>query len=350
MALKQPPPWIASRVARALTSLPPSVMVRLSGRPPIEIDGLRLEPEAQLLLALRDKLGAPRWDASMSVEHGREVTRAEALVAAGVRPVPVGAVRELRVAGAEGLLAARHYAPAEPGPRPLLVYFHGGGFVAGDLESHDEPCRMLCRHAGVHVLSVDYRLAPEHPFPAYIEDALAAFTWGAEHAAELGADPARVAVGGDSAGGNLATNVAQALRGGAGAPVLQLLIYPAVDASQARPSHELFNDGFFLTGELIDWYISHFLPPDADRTDPRRSPLLASDLSGLAPAIVVTNGFDPLRDEGEAYAAALAAARVPVVARRYSGLFHGFIHSGGVSPVCRAATAELAGMVRGRLG
>jgi acetyl esterase len=347
--VRQPPPWIASRVARTLTSLPPSAMVRISGRPPIEIDGLRLEPEAQLLLALRDKLGAPRWDESMSVKRGREVTRAEALVAAGVRPVPVGGVRDLQVAGAEGPLPARHYAPAEPGPRPLLVYFHGGGFVAGDLESHDSPCRMLCRHAGVHVLSVGYRLAPEHPFPAYVEDALAAFAWGAAHAGELGADPARVAVGGDSAGGNLAAIVAQETRGADG-PALQLLIYPAVDASQPRRSHQLFTTGFFLSGELIDWYVSHFLPPDADRTDVRRSPLLAPDLTGVAPAIVVTNGFDPLRDEGEAYADALRAARVPVVARRYSGLFHGFIHSGGVSPVCRAATAELAGMVRGRLG
>jgi acetyl esterase len=327
-----------------LGRLPPRVQVRLSGRPPIEIDGQRLDPEAQLLLAARERLEPPVWDASMTVERGRAVTREEAWIAAGPRRVPVGAVRALTAAG----LPARLYVPDEPGPHPLLVYFHGGGFVAGDLDTHDAPCRVLCRHAGAQVLSVAYRLAPEHPFPAYVEDALAAFDWAREHAAELGADPARVAVGGDSAGGNLSAVVAQERRG-PGGPALQLLIYPSVDVSTPRRSHELFGEGFFLTSALIEWYARHVLPEGSDPTDIRRSPLLAPDLAGVAPAIVVTAGFDPLRDEGEAYAERLRSAGVPVVARRFRELFHGFVNSVGVSPACRAAVTEVGGMARALL-
>src|SRR4051794_31644860 len=204
--------------------LPPRAQVRLSGRAPVEIDGQRLDPEVQLLLALRERLEPPVWDAALSVERGRAITREEAWIAAGPRVLPVAAVREL----VAGDLPARLYSPEEPGPRPLLVYYHGGGFVAGDLDTHDAPCRVLCRHAGVHVLAVGYRLAPEHPFPAWVEDGVAAFEWARAHAGELGADPALVAVGGDSAGGNIATQVASARRGGDG-PAAQLLIYPSVD-------------------------------------------------------------------------------------------------------------------------
>jgi acetyl esterase len=332
---------LSRRTAPWLTRLPPRAMVRLSGRPPIEIDGQRLDPEVQLILALRERLQPPVWDGALSVERGREITREEALVAAGPRTLPVGAVRDLIAAG----LPARLYTPDEPGPHPLLVYFHGGGFVAGDLESHDAPCRVLCRHSGAAVLSVAYRLAPEHPFPAYVEDALEAYGWAREHVAD---DPARVAVGGDSAGGTLAAVIAQERRGAAG-PALQLLIYPSVDVSTPRRSHELFAEGFFLTAALIDWYAGHFLPEGSDPFDIRRSPLLAPDLSGVAPAIVVTAGFDPLRDEGEAYAERLREAGVPIVAHRFRGLFHGFINSVGVSPACHAALVEVAGMSRALL-
>ena len=265
-------------------------------------------------------------------------------MAAGPRPVPVGAVRELEVAG----LRARHYAPPEDtGPRPLLLFWHGGGFVVGDLDTHDAPCRMLCRHAGVHVLSVEYRLAPEHPFPAYLDDAHDSYTWARTHGRELGGD-GRIVVGGDSAGGNLAAVVAQERRGSEG-PDAQLLIYPSVDTSRRRRSHELFGEGFFLTDTLMEWYAGHFMGPGADPADPRRSPLLAPDLSGLAPALVVTAGFDPLRDEGEAYAAALGAAGVRVLTRRFTGLFHTFINCVGISPACRAAMAEVGGMLRALL-
>jgi acetyl esterase len=337
----QPSITSQARASRALLSLPPRVQRRLSRRPPVEIDGQRLDPEMQLMLALREIVGEPVWDEKLSPERARELAREEAAVAQGTRPIRVGRVTELRVNGQR----ARHYAPPEDaGPRPLLVFFHGGGFVVGDLDTHDAPCRVLCRHAGVHVLAVEYRLAPEHAFPAYVEDALAAYEWARAHGRELGAD-GRVAVGGDSAGGNLAAVVAQETR----SADAQLLIYPAVDGSRRRPSHDLFGKGFFLTDELMEWYTGHFMEAGADPTDPRRSPLLAKDLTGLAPALVVTAGFDPLRDEGEAYAAALAAAGNRVLARRFSGLIHTFINCVGISPACHAAMVETAGMFRALL-
>jgi acetyl esterase len=336
-----PPVRTQARLARALAALPPRVQAKLSRRPPITIDGQRLEPEVQLLLSMRSVIGEPVWDDRLSPARARELAREEAAMAAGTRPIPVGRVRELEVAGQR----ARHYAPPEDaGPRPLLLFWHGGGFVVGDLDTHDAPCRMLCRHAGVHVLSVEYRLAPEHAFPAYLDDAHAAYAWAREHGRELGAD-GRVAVGGDSAGGNLAAVVAQEARD----VDAQLLIYPSVDTSRRYRSHELFGDGFFLTDTLMEWYAGHFLGPDGDPSDPRRSPLLAKDLSGVAPAVVVTAGFDPLRDEGEAYAAALAAAGVTVLARRFTGLFHTFINCVGISPASRAAMAEVGGMLRALL-
>jgi acetyl esterase len=233
---------------------------------------------------------------------------------------------------------------------PLFVYFHGGGWVTGDLDTHDMPCRALCHHAGVHVLAVDYRLAPEHRFPAPVDDALAAWRWAVDHAGALGADPTRIAVGGDSAGGNLAAVVARAAsRGEAPAPALQLLIYPVADLSRKRRSYELFGEDFFLTSVQMDWYAEHLLGPGGDSSDPRCSPLLAEDLSGLAPAIVVSAGFDPLRDEVEDYAAAMRAADVPVVLRRFDSLIHGFVNAGGVNRASQAALVEVAGMLRAGL-
>jgi len=338
--MRPPKAVVARRSGPLLARLPRRAQVGLSGRRRVIIDGQRLDPEVQLLLAARERLQPPVWDDSMTVERGREITREETWVAAGKKPIEVAKVEELAAAG----LPARLYVPDEPGPHPLLLYYHGGGFVAGDLETHDAPCRALCRHAGVRVLSIGYRLAPEHPFPAWIEDGLATYDWAVEHAAELGAD--RVAVAGDSAGGNIAAVIAQERRGG---PALQLLIYPSVDMRGPRRSHELFGDGFFLTSALIEWYTTHFLPEDADREDPRRSPILAEDVSGVAPAIVITAGFDPLRDEGEEYAERLRDAGVPVLAHRFRGMFHGFINSVGVSPSCYGAVAEIGGLTRALL-
>jgi acetyl esterase len=326
------------RFARGLTRLPDSWQHRLSGQPQIVRDGLRLDPQTQLLLALRARLDR-RSLAEGSPVEARQLARSDAR-AATLRRVPVAAVTDLTVDGADGTLAARHYAPlGGTPPRPLLVFYHGGGYVIGDLVTHDQACRLLCRYANIHVLAVDYRLAPEHPFPAAVQDASAALRWAQRHAADLGADPAAVAVGGDSAGGNLATVACLIARDtGAAQPVAQLLIYPAVDANSATASKTLFANGFFLTQADMDWFEGHY---GGDTADPYRSPLRAN-LAGLPPALVVTAGFDPLRDEGEAYAAALTAAGTPATLHRYASLVHGFLNMADVSSSARQAVLATA--------
>jgi acetyl esterase/lipase len=338
------------RAARAIALIPPRLQVRLSGRPPVQIDGQRLEPELQLMLALIERRARPPYG-ELSLAQAREELRSGAVI--GARPAArlVAAVRDLQVDGAAGPLRARHYAPIPSGrPEPLIVFFHGGGFVLGDLESHDTPCRLLAHHAGAHVLSVDYRLAPEHRFPAAAEDARAALSWAHAHAAGLGADAHRVAVSGDSAGGNLAAVAAwQAARDGGPAPALQVLLYPATEFADRSRSHDLFERGFFLTREDMDWFAEQYAGA-ADPADPRLSVLRADDLEGLPPALVVTAGFDPLRDEGEAYAARLREAGVPVLVRRFPGLIHGFINMTGVSRTARDALVEIGGATRALLG
>jgi acetyl esterase len=324
---------VRERIAEELGRLPARVQRRLSRQPPVIVDGQRLEPDVQLMLALRKVLGEPVWDERLDVETARRLTREEAAVARGTRRIPVGGVEALRVAH----MPARRYASAEPGDRPTLLYLHGGGFVAGDLDTHDAPCRVLCRHAGVHVLSVEYRKAPETPFPGYVDDARLAYEWASERYGH-------VAVAGDSAGGNLAATLAIEYD-----PALALLIYPVVDATTERPSRKLFGEGFFLTDELMQWYTGHFFSPGMDPADPLVSPLLHPRLGESAPALVITAGFDPLRDEGEAYAAALREAGVDVLAHRFRGLFHGFINSIGASPSSYAALVETAGMTRALL-
>ncbi len=331
----------------ALARLPAGVQVRLSGKPPIQIDGDTLAPEVQLMLAMMERRREPRPE-TLTPEQAREARRGLAAVFAGT-PVSVGEVSDLVIDGSVRL-AARHYSPREPGgPHPLLVYYHGGGFVYGDLDTHDGVCRILCRHAGAHVLAVDYRLAPEHPFPAAVEDARAALRWAQEHVGKLGADPRRIGVGGDSAGGNLAAVVARlAARDGGPPPALQLLIYPATDFTGRCRSRALFGDGFLLSNAEMDWFEANYLGAGSGlANDPRASPLLAEDLWGLAPAYVVTAAFDPLRDEGEEYAEALVAAGTSATVRRFPGLIHAFIGAAGVSRACRDAVVEIAGATRG---
>jgi acetyl esterase len=283
----------------------------------------------------------------MSPAESRVDIRRLALAFEG-RKVPVARVESISLPGPAGPIGARFYVPeGEQTPMPLLVYLHGGGWVRGDLETHDNTCRFLAREAGVLVLSVDYRLAPEHKFPAAVEDSVAAFRWAHENASDLGADQGAIAVGGDSAGGNLTAVVGQ-LTGVDGGPVpaFLLIIYPATDFSEKRRSVQLFREGFLLTESDMDWYTAHYLSDSDAALDPRASPLLAEDLSGTPPAYVVTAGFDPLRDEGEAYALRLREAGVPVALRRHRGLIHGFANMTGVGRTGRGAMLEAAGALR----
>ena len=340
---------------RSMAALSPNLQVRLSGGKPVVIDGQTLDPACQLTLSVMARRGM--GDSFGAVGRERALLKRSAVVGGG-HPDPVASIRNLQIDGAEGKIKARLYkTPEQGGPHPLLVFYHGGGFVLGDLDSHDSPCRTLCRHAGVDVLAVDYRLAPEHQFPAAPNDAIAAYRWALENAADLGSDPTRVLVGGDSAGGNLAAVTARETANSlTPPPFAQLLIYPVTDMVARVPgstepntrSYDLFGDGFLLTTELMNWFGSHYVEviDQVDPADPRVSPLRADSFAGLPPAIVITAGFDPLRDEGEAYARALSEAGNRVVHRRFEGLIHGFINMGGVSRMARDSMIEMAGMLR----
>lgn len=271
----------------------------------------------------------------------------DGIVAFGGPPEPVARVENRRIPGPAGEIAVRIYTPEARGPLPVLVYFHGGGWVIGTIETHDPLCRHLAKQAQAVVVSVDYRLAPEHKFPAGPEDCYAATSWVAEHAAELGGDPARVVVGGDSAGGNLAAAVSLMARD-RGKPkiALQLLLYPVTDHSYETASYRENADGYLLTKQAMVWFWNHYLAKDADGANPYASPLRAKDVSGVAPAVVVTAEFDPLRDEGEAYAERLRQARVSVKLERYDGIIHGFAMMTGYFEEAQRVVAEAAGAIR----
>jgi acetyl esterase/lipase len=334
-------------LAKAIVALPPKAKRRLAGAP-IRRDGLELDLDTQLLLRLLESRQPPP-PAERTPEGSRADVRRSARIVAGA-PEPLHDVLATTVAGADARLAARLYVPDEAAgadPGPLVVFFHGGGWVVGDLDTHDAPCRLLARTSGARVLAVDYRLSPEHPFPAPVDDGLAAFRDAVARAEELGADPARVAVAGDSAGGHLAAVTAlQAAADGGPAPAFQLLVYPAVDFVSELPSRTIFAEGFYLTKADMDWYELQFLGPEGDRHNPRVSPLRADDHAGVAPALVVTAGFDPLRDEGEAYAATLRAAGVPALLRRHPGFVHGFFNVLGLGRGPVQAVAEMGGVLR----
>ncbi len=343
------PPNGEFRFVKALCALPPRLQRLMFGRPPT-IDGQRLASDIQVLLRLMEAAGTASLTNGQSVEQARELIRLGSAASRGPRPISMARVDALEIPTAAGPLPARHYVPPGiPGgsPPPLLVFYHGGGWVIGDLDTHDSVCRFLAAAAGIAVLSVEYRLAPEHPFPAGIEDGWNAFAWAAESAATLGADPARVAVGGDSAGANMAAVIARRGREEGGpAPVMQLLLYPVTDGAADTPSRHLFADGFLLTKRDIDHFKGFYISPETDIGHPDISILKAPDLSGLAPAYLATAGFDPLRDEGEAYAGRLREAGVRVALRRYSGLIHGFANLTEISRSSRAAMFEIAGALQ----
>lgn len=310
---------------------------------------MALDPQAKAYL---DQLAAANVQdvPAISVREARAQMEVGALMLG--KPPKVGRLVDTTFPGPAGPVRLRLTAPADPGPLPALVYFHGGGFVVGSLNSHDNLCRTLTNAAGVAVVSVDYRLAPEHPFPAAVEDATAAVAWLADpaNAAALGLDPARLAVGGDSAGGNLAAVVARRARDRGGPRLaLQVLLYPVVDCDLDTPSYRENAAGYMLTRDAMAWYWSQYVPDPARRSDPDAAPLRADDLAGLPPALVVTAGYDVLRDEAEAYARRLAAAGVPVRLARHPGMIHGFLRRHALFDAGRAALAEVAAALRDAL-
>lgn len=338
----------AAVTLRGLPHIPDGVKRLLLGGRSISLDGNTLDTTLQLMLAGQQALGLDGLVGDDDVVAAR--TRLELLAESFKKGFPVSAVTDLEVAGGEGPIRARHYRTDESAA-PLLVFYHGGGQVIGSIDTHDDLCREICRAGRVHVLSVDYRLAPEHKAPAGSQDAYAAYRWAREHAAGLGADPQRVAVGGDSAGANLAALVSLRARDEKEVPpTVQLLLYPVTDYRGQTRSRTLFARGFFLTARDIDWFNERFLGgTGVDAADPRVSPLLADDLSGLAPALVVTAGFDPLRDEGRHYADAMRQVGVRVDYREYGSLVHGFANFFPLGGGSATATAETISALRAHL-
>jgi acetyl esterase len=340
---------IEHAVLKWACGLSPRTSRMVFGKPPT-IDGQTLSAETQALLRLAKLAGGEGFFSSRSVEDARVQARYEAKVIERRPPIPMAAVRAVDVHGPGGPMPSRLYVatPSPAGePAPLLVYYHGGGWVIGDLDTHDGVCRLLAAAAGVRVLSIGYRLAPEHPFPEPIEDAFAAFEWAVANAEALGSDPERIAVGGDSAGGNMAAVVSHmAVAGGGAKPAMQLLIYPVTDSADDTRSRKLFAEGFILTRADMEKFEAAYLPPGSDPTDIRVSILGCPDLRGLPTAYVATAGFDPLRDEGEAYALKMRDCGVRVALRRHPGLVHSFANQTSVNATALGAMLEAAGALR----
>lgn len=262
-------------------------------------------------------------------------------------PMPVDAVEDRTIPGPAGELPVRIYSPETPAPRPLIVYFHGGGFVICSIDTHDGTCRRLANATGATVVSVEYRLAPEHPFPAPADDCYAAAVWAHEHAAELGGDAARLVVAGDSAGGNLAAVTALRARDEGAPPITcQILVYPVIDAACNSPSFATNGEGLFLEASTMRWFWQQYLGTGGDGRHQYASPCRARDLSGLPPAVIVTAEYDPLRDEGEAYAERLRAWGVETTAHRYEGMIHGFWSMPMLFPEADEAMTAIASDLR----
>ncbi len=331
-------------MAKALASLPGNLIVKMAGGTPMVIGGRTLEPQLQMM-AWNGRT-APKLSSLPADIVQAAVKQQLALLADA--PYPGVGFEDFTIPGPDqNKIPVRLYRPASQNPdHPLIVYFHMGGGVIGDLETCHAWCSMLAAGALCPVLSVDYRLAPPHIFPAGLTDCIAAYEWALVNAAKYGAPAGRAAVGGDSMGGNFSAIIAQKMkREGKTLPALQLLIYPAIDIARDFPSKHAFAGTFSLSQDTMDWFMAQYLPPGFDTADLKVSPGQAEDLSGLPPAIVITAGHDPLVDEGDDYARRLKSAGVPVVHKRYDTLAHAFTAFTFISPGSRAACKEIAGMV-----
>ena len=309
---------------------------------------MALHPQAKAFLDMLASSGAPPIE-QLPLAEARAV-RSE-MIEAGVPEEPVAEVQNHTVPGPAGPIAVRVYRPAKSGTLPALVFFHGGGFVICNLDTHDRQCRVLANASGCAVISVAYRLAPEHKYPAAVDDAYAATKYVAEHAAEFGVDPNRIAVGGDSAGGNLATVVCLLSRDRGGPRLkFQLLIYPLVDFYDESPSMQQYSEGHFLTRAGMDWFRESYLPSREAGLEPSASPTNAKDFRQLPPAMIITAECDPLRDQGEAYGRKLQGAGVPVELKRYEGMIHPFFQFAAVLDTAKIAMKDAASALRKALG
>lgn len=304
-----------------------------------------VHPQAQAILDMMAQM-MPQPMHTLSPEEARAMA-----LPPPENPEPVHEVTDRTIPGPGGEIPVRVYRPSADSGLPALVWYHGGGWVIGNLDGSDATCRSLANQAGCVVVSVDYRLAPEHRFPAAADDAYAAAQWVAEHGAEIGADGRRIAVGGDSAGGNLAAAVALMARDRGGPNIVQQsLIYPVTDHAYGTRSYSDNGDGYLLTKDMMVWFWDHYLGPDGDGANPHASPARASSLANLPPALVITAEFDPLRDEGEAFAKALEAAGVPVSAKRYDGMIHGFYGMAGMVDAATEAQTQTVQHLKAAFG
>ena len=331
------PQAILKPFAQAVVGLP-RPLLRLAAGKPAHVDGQELDLHCQVI-ARHFSIPSAKL---ASVEAMREDYERTGTVL-GHPPTPPVALSRFSVKGPAGPVACELHRPAQVADEnaPAILYFHGGGHVTGSLSTHRLACRQLAFESDAVVIAVDYRLAPDHKFPAGIEDSLAAYDEIAARAEELGIDPSRIAVGGESAGGNIAAVIAQQRRDASPAPCFQLLLVPWLNLSEYSRSYELFESGFHLSKQLMDWYTAHYLNGPEDALSPLASPSLG-DVVGVCPAAVFVAGFDPLRDEGLAYAAKLEAAGVPATARCFESLIHPFMNVAGRVPAARAAFEEVA--------
>lgn len=359
MNLTSLPPALVRASARALMRLPRPILAALGGaRARVTIDGQRLDPQIAALLAMNDLVGPP------PIERA-DPASARLLMARGFAPFgepsrPMAEVRDLAIdrpghppGSPHGhRVPARLYRPRQAQSRgPAVIYVHGGGGMIGSVDVYDAVCRLIADDTGMVVISVEYRLAPEHPFPAGVEDALAAYRWVREHAAALDVDPGRLAVAGDSMGGTFAAVLCQHTRDHElPMPALQVLLYPGLDATLSSPSQQTFAHGYFLTAATVRWFLSHYLADEDHRWDVRASPLFAARLHGLPPALIITAGHDPLRDDGRLYAERLERAGVTVRYRCETGLIHGYVSLTGVIAEARRAVDRMNADIRALLG